>query len=90
MTPEQELRARILDIESRAPHRWTTDEAETHLRYSFDMALAQNADIMERWLPRLEGVTPAEEIAIMRDALRTTLAERMDHVRQPSRAARTA
>ena len=57
---------------------WTPAEALAHLRLTFEEACMRNPDLMERYIVmRVEvGDDPVQETAIMREGLRTTIAER--------------
>ncbi len=56
---------------------WTPDQALAHLRITFEQACALDPDLMEPYtVMRAETGDPVEEMAIMREALRSTIAER--------------
>jgi len=56
--------------------KWTRDEAVAHLEQTFDQASRQRPDLFEPYLIRLAGADEAEQVFIMREALRSTLARR--------------
>lgn len=74
--PDPELRNRINYLDTLPPAMWSADDALVHLEYSFDAALRQHPDVMERFCSRLEGVNLSERMSIMRYALASTVSER--------------
>lgn len=56
--------------------KWTREEAIAHCETTFDQAARQRPDLFEPYLIRLSGASEAEQVSIMREALRSTLARR--------------
>lgn len=74
---DRERLYRIQDLDARNPATWSAEDALFHLEWTFDAAVRQHPDAMERYLPRLDGVTdPIERRNIMRYALSQTIGER--------------
>jgi hypothetical protein len=56
---------------------WTEEEALFHLTHTFDAACRMFPDIMEPWIPRVDGTTDRlEKLECMRLALRSTFRAR--------------
>lgn len=73
---QRKRQARVRDLDARSPGTWSLEDALFHLEFSFESALRQHPDIMERFLPRLDGASDQDRIAIMRYALLSTVSER--------------
>lgn len=68
---------RVLEIEKKQVPSWTPEEAFEHISYTFLHECRLFPDLMEPYLTRYEGADGmGERMAIMRSALRETIARR--------------